>query len=463
MANSIDQTTHAPTECSRSSAIIQRITRAVIAGLALSVTLSGCGSLNIPTAPMSNAMDTTMGTYQGAAADGYVLVTMTDLAHESLIKGEKVTATSGLPPLYANFLSRLARTYGLTRVADWPLATLDIRCLVFSVNDVSRRDAVVKQLASERFVETAQPMQNFTVLADADAQQDSANSSHYNDPYMNLQHSLSTLSVLQAHRFATGKGVRVAVIDTGLDTQHEDLKDRLAGVRNFVDRDTRQFRDDQHGTAVASVIAASYNNQQGMVGVAPEASVMALKACWQTEATAGAASCNSFTLAKALNFAINQRVDVINLSLAGPRDPLLERLVARALQDNILVVGAVSERSSDGFPAAVDGVIAGTNNPMYITADAHNILAPGNNVLSAAPSNEYDFKDGSSFSAAHLSGVAALIRQRRPHLPTEVVREILSRASVDASTGTNACLALSRLLSDVQACEVPAKLVAPTD
>ncbi len=455
MATSTHQPTKPLSDRARPAAAIRRLSNTLIAGVALGSMLSGCTSLSIPTAPMSNAMDTTVGTYQSAVADGYILVTMTDLAHDSLIKGEKVTASSGLPPLYANFLSRLARTYGLTRVADWPLGTLDIRCLVFSVNDLSRRDAVVKGLAGERFVETAQPMQNFSVLAEANA--------HYNDPYMNLQHGLSSLNVLQAHRFATGRGVRVAVIDTGLDTQHEDLKDRMAGVRNFVDRNTRQFRTDQHGTAVASVIAASSNNDQGIVGVAPEASVMGLKACWQTDPTAGAASCNSFTLAKAINFAINRRVDIINLSLAGPRDPLLERLVARALQENILVVGAVSERSSDGFPAAVEGVIAGTNNPMYVSADTRNILAPGNNILSAAPKNTYEFQDGSSFSAAHLSGVAALIRQRRPHLPSAVVHELLSRASDTDSTGTNACLALSRLLSDAPACDIPAKLIVPAN
>lgn len=419
-----------------------------MARIALTMAVCGlgaaCNTLTIqPTRPI-NAMDVTMGTYSEADAGRYIIVTMTDVIFDQLVQGERVDREAELPPLYARFLGNLSRTYAMKRVADWPLNTLGIRCLVFEVTDPSRRDQVIASLAKERFVESVQRVSTFATTGEP------AKGGPYNDPYRNLQPSLATMQVAESHRWATGQGVRVAVIDTGVDTRHQELQGRVSGIRNFVDRDLNQFSADVHGTAVAGVIAAIANNGVGFVGIAPQAEVLGLKACWQLDDNTGKANCSSFTLAKALNFAIDQQVDIINLSLGGPPDPLLERLVAKALEQNILVVGAVNPAFPSGFAAGIDGVIAATDAavPPSQGAAPRLISAPGTQVLSARPNNSYDFFTGSSFSAANVSGLSALIRQRKPHLSGKHVKDLLVATSQSAQGTVNACRAVARVIAD---------------
>ena len=347
-----------------------------------------------------------------------------------------------MPPLYARFLGNLSRTYGLKRVADWPLNSLSVRCLVFEVTDPAQRDATIAALSRERYVESAQRLSVFATTADAPA------AGGYNDPYRNLQQALEIMQIPQSHRWATGRGVRIAVIDTGLDTKHPELKDRVVGIRNFVDRDLTAFNDDVHGTAVAGVIAAASNNGVGLVGVAPDASVIGLKACWQSEGAASGALCNTFTLAKALNFAIDQSVDVINLSLGGPVDPLLSRLVDKAMERNMIVVGAATPKFPGGFPAGITGVVAVKNGAELIGTDPaiRYLSAPGNQVISARPHNEYDFYSGSSFSSAQVAGVSALIRQRKPDASAAAVLSLLSSTATPDDQTANACRALAQLV-----------------
>lgn len=421
------------------------------------VLAAACGSLTIqPTSPV-NGMDTTMGKYDEAQASRYIIVTMTDAMHEELVRGERVDREAALPPQYAQFLSRLSRTYGLKRVADWPLGTLNIRCLVFEVADPAQRAATIAALSRERYVESAQEVSAFFTSADAPAAQVAA--SDYNDPYRNMQHALKEMQIAESHRWATGRGVRIAVIDTGSDTRHPELRERITGIRNFVDRDGDAFNGDIHGTAVTGVIAAASNNGTGLVGVAPEADILSLKACWHRSNAPGDAICNSFTLAKALNFAIDQQVDVINLSLGGPADPLLSRLVSKAVEQNILVVGAATPKFPEGFPVGVDGVIGVTND----TAQQKNrVNAPGNQVFSTSPANQYDFFTGSSFAAAQVSGVTALIRQRKPHLPAKIVKELLAATSNPDQGFPNACRAVARVVES-EGCGTPRAVSQATD
>ena len=416
--------------------------RVVTAALIIAA-ITGCASSALVTAPMTNATDTTMGERTKRMGDDLILVTMRNDVHRQLTQGESIQSTDRLPPRYAAFMASVSRKYGLRRVADWPLAALDIRCLVFS-SDPARRASIVAALAGEPQVETVQELGYFRTL----------NDSHepYDDPFSELQHSLTEMQIWQSHRFATGSGVTVAVIDTGLDTRHREFDQRVMGVRNFVDRDPMD--NDIHGTAVAGVIAANANNGEGMVGVAPDASLIGLKACWPDADSADHAFCSSFTLAKALNFAILQRVQIINLSLSGPKDPLLERLVRKAQDSNIIVVGAVNERQPDQFPASVPGVLAVATGEPDEDGDRF-VRAPGIKVLSTLPNQDYDFYSGSSVAAGHVSGIAALIRQRKPHLPADVVTELLQKTVDPESGAVNACRALAAIVAGLE-CQAPA-------
>ena len=182
-------------------------------------------------------------------------------------------------------------------------------------------------------VEVAQPLQTFTTFAETDVA--------YNDPYASLQRGFAQVEAAKAHATSRGNGVQVALVDTGVDASHPDLRGRVASMRNLVDRDEREFQRDRHGTEVAGVIAAVANNGQGIVGIAPEATLRVYKACWQrTIADGGGARCNSFTLAQALSASIDEGAPIINLSLGGPADELLSRLVLHAITQGRIVVAA---------------------------------------------------------------------------------------------------------------------------
>jgi len=226
----------------------------------------------------------------------------------------------------------------------------------------------------------------------------------------------------------------VAVVDTGVYRQHPDLADRVAVAKDFVGHGSMA---EMHGTAVAGVIASTANNGIGTVGVAPEARILALRACWE-EPGSSSGHCNSFTLAKALDWVVHRRPEVLNLSLAGPRDPLLERLLLAVLDENVKVVAAYERDSS--FPGSVEGVLL-TRSPDETTSSA--VGAPGHDILAAVPGDGFDFVSGNSFAAAHVSGVVALLLERAPGLGMDEIRRVLKSTSHNSII--DACAALAQV------------------
>ena len=410
---------------------LQRALRPAMALAALALALAGCTT---PPATPPQGLNAAMGSASAPAARSLILVTMRNAEHEDITGGADI-AKPPLPPRYAALMRDWEARFGVRRVADWALRSLPVRCMVFEVTGAKPRDVVLREMQGAPLVETVQPLQEFAVMAE-----------HYNDPYLKLQHGFQALEVERSHRWATGRGVRVAVIDTGLDAEHPELRGRVSLRRNLVDGDLTTFDRDVHGTAVAAIIGAAANNAQGLVGVAPEVEFVALKACWQERPGDSEAKCNSFTLAKAMDVALAQRVDIINLSLGGPPDPLLNRLAEQAVARDVIVVGAVDRRHPNGFPAASDGVIAVDTEARTRNAGARPALhAPGEQVVSARPQGRYDMFSGSSVATAQVSGVAALVRQRKPHLPVRALNTLLKNTA-DPQTGlVNACYALARV------------------
>ncbi len=333
----------------------------------------------------------------------------------------------------------LAVDYHLQEVSSWPIALLGVHCLTYAIPSDADREQLLAKLVHDSRVESAQPLLSFETA-----------SAPYNDPYAALQNNMQQMAVQDAQALSRGASVRVAVIDTGVDVHHPDLPASVV-VQNFVDNDTAAFQEDAHGTAVAGVIAAIPNNGVGIAGIAPDVRLLLYKACWRAAATGTKAVCNSFTLAQALVAAIEAHADIINLSLAGPRDPLLERLVDRAAAAGIIVVGAVRpDGLRDSFPTniasviAVDALESGHANPGVLRA-------PGRDVVSLAPHAHYDFYSGSSLATAEISGLVALLRSQRPHLTAQDAQSLLLESEASTAAGMsppNACAALASLLHD---------------
>jgi subtilisin family serine protease len=326
--------------------------------------------------------------------------------------------------------SELAEVYGLEALYAWVIESIDERCVVFEVPPERTPEEMIRVLSGDRRLLSVQPVHPYRVLSDP--------APPATDPYRHLQHGIEEIGLGSARPSVTGRGVSVAVIDTGVAIDHPDLVGRIAKVGNFVDLGERTFATDVHGTAVAGVIAAGADNRIGITGVAPEADVYAYKACWHPNGSAAAgALCNSYTLARAVDAALSDGAQVLNLSIGGPRDDLLARMIETAHSRGVVVVAAFDETRADGgFPAALPGVIAARSTDMEGglrgtpgSGDRPALAAPGVDVLSTAPGGGYDFFSGSSLAAAHVSGVVALLLEGRPELTPAQVADALAESA----------------------------------
>ncbi|MGI8839246.1 MAG: S8 family peptidase [Caulobacteraceae bacterium] len=297
----------------------------------------------------------------------------------------------------------LARQHGLTLASDWPLPLAGVDCFVMNVPAGGSPDALAAALSHDKAVAWAEPMRLYH----------GEGAPAPNDPLFPFQPAAREWGLADLYAIATGRHVRVAVIDSLVERAHPDLVGQVELAEDFVgDPPTAA---EWHGTGVAGVIAARANNGIGMAGVAPNARLLALRACWQAPGTRGAASaslCDSLSLAKALHFAIAHKAQVINLSLSGPADPLLGKLIDVALARGVTVVGAVDgDLPGGGFPASHPGVVAVADESLGVQA-AGVFVAPGRDVPTTQPGGRWFLVNGSSFAAAQVSGLFALARER---------------------------------------------------
>jgi subtilisin family serine protease len=295
---------------------------------------------------------------------------------------------------------RIARSHGLKLVDGWPMPLIGVDCFVMAVPEGQSARAVAAMVARDRGVESAQPMHVYRVQAAG---------RRAGDPLLPTQPAARLWHLAELHRIATGRGISVAVIDSGIDLRHPDLAGRIAISRNFAPRPAAGAED--HGTAVAGIIAAGADNGIGIAGVAPGARLMALRACRQVP---GATVCDSLSLAKALHFAIEHDSRIINLSLAGPQDALLGRLLDVGLARGAAVVAAFDPGlPMGGFPASHTGVIAVADRAL--AAPRPGVYsAPGEDIPTTAPGGRWYLVNGSSYAAAHVSGLIALLREHGP-------------------------------------------------
>ncbi|MFS0779798.1 S8 family peptidase [Neobacillus sp. 3P2-tot-E-2] len=219
-----------------------------------------------------------------------------------------------------------------------------------------------------------------------------------------------------------GKGITVAILDTGCDITHPDLSERIIGGCNFTDDDNGNpdlYTDyNGHGTHVAGTIAAAQNNN-GVIGVAPEASLLILKVLNKN------GSGQYDWIIKGINYAVEQKVAIISMSLGGSEDvPELHQAIQNAITNQILVVCAAGNEgdgqvSSDEFsyPGSYNEVISvGAINLKRRSSEFSNsnnevdLVAPGEEILSTYINGQYARLSGTSMATPHISGALALIK-----------------------------------------------------
>jgi hypothetical protein len=318
----------------------------------------------------------------------------------------------------------LARAHGLTLATHWAMPVLGVDCYVIDVPASQDPAAIARALGRDPRVAWTQPMNTFRGLSD--------------DPLFKLQPAAGAWRLDDLHAVATGRHVRVAIIDSGVEADHPDLRGQVALNLNLV-TDGPPVAED-HGTAVAGIVVAVADNRVGIVGVAPQARLLALRACRQAETQT---LCDTLGLARALDAAIGQHAQVINLSLSGPPDRLVQRLVEAALTRGIIVVAAVDRTSrTGGFPASLDGVIA-VSDRSGSDSSPHASIAPGTDIPTTLGGSRWALVSGASYSTAHVSGLVALLldAQARRGAPSALTAGDLVR---QPNGQLDACASLAR-------------------
>jgi Subtilase family len=316
-------------------------------------------------------------------------------------------------------IESLARRYNLMRLESINLPLIGGTLYRWRV-DGRRSVADVVGVIEDQHAVIASAQPNYVFRLQEDATQDSPRSGDDTAQYV-----LGKLQIDQAHRLATGKNVAIAVIDSEIDAKHPDLDGTV--MKRF-DALGGEQKPHQHGTAMAGAIAAHGK----LVGVALGPQLLAARAF---DDTPGEAKGTSFAIYKSLQWAADNSARVVNMSFAGPSDPLLHRMLAAAYGKGMVLIAAAGNagpNSAPLYPAADADVIAVTATDMrdglYKMANRGQFIAvaaPGVEVLALAPGESYQVTTGTSVAAAEVSGIAALLLELKPSLTPADIRTIL--------------------------------------
>lgn len=319
----------------------------------------------------------------------------------------------------------VAQIYGLEVINRWPLDLIGVRLVLYRIPDGRTVDNIVSQLRGDGRITAPQPNYYYIRQAEQFAENKQAD---------DLQYALANMKIAPAHEIATGKDVVIAIIDTKIDTTHPDLLNAVQETYNAVDDQTSEA--DDHGTAIAGIIGA-----RGILkGIAPDARLLGINA-FLNSGQNGGMTATTATLLRGLDWAVREQANIINLSFAGPSDDLVRKAIAAVIDAGAIPIAAAGnggERASPAYPAAYPGVIAVTavdiQDRIYPLANRGSyieIAAPGVDVLTLALDHAHLLQSGTSFAAAHISALAALMIEQDPALTLDTIRVALTEAAED--------------------------------
>jgi Subtilisin-like serine proteases len=224
----------------------------------------------------------------------------------------------------------------------------------------------------------------------------------------------------------TGQGVIVGMIDTPIDINHDSFRSDIRRIDLIPQGDERNRL---HGTEVAGVIIS----QNKRIGIAPDTRLVAISAFSTNPANPDERRSNSALVARALEQAMREGVQVLNLSFAGNADPVVDKLVQAAIQKGIVVVASAGNGgpgAQPAYPAALPGVIAVTavdkNQSVFSRAnrgDYIDLSAPGVGILTTTPRSAFQVSSGTSLATAHVTGAIALLKSLNPQFNAEALKQ----------------------------------------
>jgi len=385
---------------------------------------------------------------QGLSDDGSSNVSASAVAQQLIVKRR------------AGFLGAKLKMAGVKTLRSNPALGMDVVTAEGrSLSDVTaqlKRDPSVEWVEPNRYLSLPAPYNGKPAIRGAfDAKP--------NDPSAKDQYHLDKVNVFAAWDLSQGKGVTVAVLDTGVDLGHPDLKGNLVGGYNAISKTNNPKDMNGHGTHVAGIIAAVTNNSQGVAGVAPGAKIMPIKVLGEN----GGGDLGS--IVDGIQWATDNGAQVINMSLGGPiESPSWSEAVKYAAKKNVVVVAAMGNERDAGNPmnqpAATPGVIAvGATDPDdKITTFSSfgewiSVSAPGFAIKSTFPTYscetykafkknpeyfpaetkialKYSAISGTSQASPVVAGVVALMKAKNPAITSAMVRKALMSTAVDLGT-----------------------------
>lgn len=337
--------------------------------------------------------------------------------------------------------ARLIRIHRLTTLSQTRLTALGSSLYRFRIPPGQTVEAVVAALAREPDVDTSQPNWRYRLNAGPSAlPRSSGDARSPAAPAANRatlpQYARDLIGAATANTLSRGTDILVAVIDTGLDENHPELKGAIAGRYNAFP--SQPFEPDTHATAIASIIAARHE----LAGIAPDARILTVQAFTPTSEGSTGGAGTSHRIITGINWALMKGARILNMSFAGPRmDDIVGKFISRYTEAGVVFIAAAGNGGPDAppaYPAAHPAVIAVTaideRKGLYAHANVGSYIdlaAPGVEVMAAAKDGAYDLASGTSFAAAHVAGVVALMLARSPRLSRERALASLVATAID--------------------------------
>jgi subtilisin family serine protease len=337
---------------------------------------------------------------------------------------DRVLATIPLadPPAMQALAQAIAGDHNLALNAVNALESVNLGLVEYTILDGLDPAAKSAELAADARVESSQP----EFIYQTTSKQDQL---YYGPKLIRAANLPSNIS---------GKGVRVALIDTGVDGARPELKGKIL---ESVDMTGKGLSGDVHGTMLAGIIAA---DRDSGIGVAPNVILLAVKACQPDRPQRMEGTCWSSALTRGIDFANTKAAKVINLSVGGPQDGLVARVIGESVKRNITVVAAAGNDGPKGrprYPAALDNVLAVTavdsSRRLYREATRGKFIdvsAPGVEIVSIGPGSRMPISSGTSFAAAFVTGTIALLLEQRGDFSPQTLQAALEKSAQDLGT-----------------------------
>lgn len=320
----------------------------------------------------------------------------------------------------------LARRFRLTRVQSQSFPLIGSTVFRWTIPDSRSPAAVARQLSATPGIRSAQPNFRYALQQNAAAAPGAA--AKETDPALYAQRKLR---LGEAHNVSVGRSIVIAMIDSGVDTTHPEF---AGAISSSFDALGSSEGPHAHGTGIAGAIVGHGR----LLGSAPAAKLLAIRAFG---ASGNSAESTSFIVLKSLDHAVASGAKIINMSFAGPKDPILTRALAVAASRGIVLVAAAGNggaKSAPLYPAADPNVIAvsATDSSDKLFAASNRgaqiaLSAPGSELLLPSVGGKYQVTSGTSFAAAYVSGIAALLLERNATLNRDALRAALVESARD--------------------------------